>query len=80
MTVKLNKNRKKIEFYLTRKRKYDIVGSLATVSEGPRRKLREEVLKKKKGREEKTSSFFRKTNSQHKESVTVEKKNSTKTR
>ena len=59
---------------MTRKRKYDIVGSLATVSEGPRRKLREEVLKKKKGREEKTSSFFRKTNSQHKESVTVEKK------
>ena len=65
---------------MTRKRKCDIVDSLATVSEGSRRKLREEVLKKKKGREEKTSSFFRKTNSQHKESVTVEKKNSTKTR
>ncbi len=67
------KNRKKIEFYLTRKRKYDIVDSLATAS----RKSSTEVggvLKKKKGREEKTSSFFRKTNSQHKESVTVEKK------
>ena len=52
---------------MTRKRKYDIVVSLATVSRM--------FLKRKKGREEKTSSFFlEKTNSQHKESVTVEKK------
>ena len=58
---------------MTRKYKYDIVDSLATVSRRSSMKVGE-VLKKKKGREEKTSSFFRKTNSQHKESVTVEKK------
>ena len=66
------KNRKKIEFYLTRKRKYDIVDSLATVSRM--------FLKRKREGKKRQVVFFRKTNSQHKESVTVEKKNSTKTR
>ena len=58
---------------MTRKRKYDIVDSLATVSEGPRRKLGMFLKRKREGKKRQVV-FFRKTNSQHKESVAVEKK------
>ena len=51
---------------MTRKRKYDIVDSLATVSRM--------FLKRKREGKKRQVVFFRKTNSQHKESVTVEKK------
>ena len=51
---------------MTRKRKYDIVNSLATVSRM--------FLKRKREGKKRQVVFFRKTNSQHKESVTVEKK------
>ena len=51
---------------MTRKYKYDIVDSLATVSRM--------FLKRKREGKKRQVVFFRKTNSQHKESVTVEKK------
>ena len=51
---------------MTRKRKYDIVDSLSTVSRM--------FLKRKREGKKRQVVFFRKTNSQHKESVTVEKK------
>ena len=51
---------------MTRKRKYDIVDSLATVSRM--------FLKRKREGKKRQVVFFRKTNSQHKESVAVEKK------
>ena len=58
---------------MTRKRKYDTVDSLATVSEGPRRKLGVFLKRKREGKKRQVV-FFRKTNSQHKESVIIEKK------